>query len=117
MAAGHRICQVSSKRRHVEAVDDGVAAGVQVPKDKEHVVDVLGRVPDHGGVEPVPDSQQVIRGPAHHEGANDRHGHLEGLGTGFGDAVSAAAPQAAIIICTQEKSSVEAGGTVPGTGV
>lgn len=51
----------------VEAVDDRVAAGVEVAEDEEGVVDVLGREAYNIRLEPVPQAQQVVGSPAHHE--------------------------------------------------
>lgn len=85
--------QVGPEGRRVEAVDDGIAARVQVAEHEEGVVDVLGRDPQHVGLEPVPDPQQVVRRPAHHEGQHDDHGHLQRLHPGLGDDVGAAATQ------------------------
>lgn len=82
----------------VEAVDDGVAAGVEVAEDEEEVVDVLRRVLDHVGLEPVPDAQQVVRRPADDEGADDDHGHLQGLHPGLGDPVCSAASEALLAV-------------------
>lgn len=85
--------EVSPERRRVEAVDDGIAAGVQIPKNKESVVDIVRRDVQHVGLEPVPDAQQVVGSPAHHEGQHDDHRHLQGLHPSFRDDVSAAASQ------------------------
>lgn len=92
-AAAPAALQVRAERGRVQAVDDGVAAGVQVPEDEEKVVHVLGRDPQHLGLEPVPDPQQVIRRPAHHEGKHDNQGHLQGLHPSFRDDVCAATPE------------------------
>lgn len=103
-AARHDICQVSPKGWRVKPVDNRVAARVQVSKHKEHVVNVLWRVLDHSGVEPVPDPQQVVRGPADDKRANDDHRHLEGLHPSFRDDVSSTASQAIFIICTKQRN-------------
>lgn len=85
--------EVGPEGGRVEAIDDGVAAGVQVPKDKEAMMHVLGCEAQHGWLEPVPQPQQVVRRPAHHEGQYDDHRHLQGLQPGLRDDASAAAPQ------------------------
>lgn len=85
--------EVGPEGRRVEAVDDGIAAGVQVPEHEEGVVHVLRCDVQHLGLEPVPDPQQVVRSPAHHEGQNDDHRHLQCLHPSLRDDVSAAAPQ------------------------
>ncbi len=85
--------EVRPEGRRVEAVDDGVTAGVQVPKHEEGVVYVLRCDTQHVGLEPVPDSQQVVRSPAHHEGQHDDHRHLQSLHPSLRDDVSAAATQ------------------------
>lgn len=97
-AARHHVGQVGPERRREEAVDDRVAARVEVAKDEEEVVDVLWRVLDHVGLEPVPDAQQVVRRPADDEGADDDHGHLQGLHPGLGDPVCSAAAQALLAV-------------------
>lgn len=76
-----------------EAVDDWVAAGVQVPKHKEGVVDVLRCDLQHAGLKPVPDPQQVVWSPAHDKGQHDDHCHLQSLHPSLWDDVSAAATQ------------------------
>lgn len=97
-AAGHHVGQVGPERRREEAVDDRVAARVQVPKDKEQVVHVLWRVLDHVRLEPVPDAQQVVGRPADDEGADDDHAHLQGLHPGLGDPVCPAASEALLVV-------------------
>lgn len=97
-AARHRVGQVGPEGGGVEAVDDGVAACVEVAEDKQDVVHVLGGVPDHGGLEPVPDPQKVVRGPADDEGTDDDDAHLEGLHAGSGNLVFAAPSQASLAI-------------------
>lgn len=47
--------EVGPEGWRVEAVDDRVAAGVQVPEHKEGVVDVLRCDTQHVRLEPVPD--------------------------------------------------------------
>lgn len=73
MAAGSK---VGPEGRGVEAIDDGVTAGVQVPEHKEGVVHILRCDVQHFRLEPVPDPQQVVRSPAHHEGQHNDHRHL-----------------------------------------
>lgn len=85
--------EVSPEGGRVEAVDDGVTAGVEVPEQEEGVVHVLRCEAQHVGVEPVPEPQQVIRRPADHEGQHDDHRHLQRLHPRLWDDVSAAAPQ------------------------
>ena len=85
--------QVGPEGGRVEAVDDGVAARVEVSEHKEAMVDVLWRERQHLGLEPVPDAQQVVRSPAHDEGHHDDDGHLQGLHPCLGDHVRPAAPQ------------------------
>ena len=85
--------EVGPEGRRVEAVDDGVTAGVQVPKYKEGVVDILRSDTQHFRLEPIPDPQQVVRRPAHDEGQNYDHRHLQSLHPSFRDDVSAAATQ------------------------
>lgn len=85
--------QVGPEGWRVEAVDDGVAAGVQVAEHEEGVVNVLGCDAQHVGLEPVPDPQQVVWSPAHHEGQHDDHRHLQRLHAGLRDHVGAAAAQ------------------------
>ena len=99
MAAGG---EVGPEGRRVEAIDDGVAAGVQVPKHEEGVVDVLRSDAQHVGLEPVPDPQQVVWRPAHHEGQHDDHRHLQSLHPGLRDDVSAAATQIRLTCCERE---------------
>lgn len=95
MAAGG---DISPEGRCVEAVDDGVAAGVQVPKQEERVVDVFWRDLHHVGLEPVPDAQKVVGCPADDEGQHDDHRHLQSLHPSLGDDVGAAAPQVRLTI-------------------
>lgn len=90
--------EVGPKRRGVQAVDDRVAAGVEVAEDEEDVVDVLGRHLQHLRLKPVPDPQQVVRRPAHHEGHHDDDGHLQRLHPGLGDRVRPAASQARLSV-------------------
>lgn len=85
--------EVGPERWCVEAIDDGVAAGVQVPEHEEGVVDILRCDLQHVGLEPVPDPQQVVRSPAYHEGQHDDHRHLQSLHTSLWDDVSATATQ------------------------
>lgn len=85
--------EVGPKGWRVETVDDWIAAGVQVPKHKEGVVDVLRCDPHHAGLKPVPDPQQVIWSPAHDEGQHDDHRHLQSLHPSLWDDVSATATQ------------------------
>lgn len=85
--------EVGPKGRRVEAVDDGVAAGVQVPKHKEGVVDVLRCDAQHVGLEPVPNPQQVVWRPAHDKGQHDDHRHLQSLHPSLWDDVGATATQ------------------------
>ena len=99
MAAGGK---VGPEGRRVEAVDDGVAAGVQVPEHEEAVVDVLRSDVQHVGLEPVPDTQQVVRSPANHEGQHDDHRHLQSLHPGLRDDVSAAAAQVGLTCYEKE---------------
>lgn len=97
-AARHHVGQVGPERWREEAVDDRVAARVEVAEDEEEVVDVLWRVLDHVGLEPVPDAQQVVRRPADDEGADDDHSHLQGLHPGLGDPVRSAASEALLVV-------------------
>lgn len=85
--------EVGPEGWRVEAVDDRVAAGVQVPKHKEGVVDVLRCDLQHAGLKPVPDPQQVVRSPAHDKGQHDDHRHLQSLHPSLWDDVSATATQ------------------------
>lgn len=85
--------EVSPEGRRVEAVDERVTAGVEVPEHEEHVVNVFGRDAQHVGLEPVPDPQQVVRRPADHEGEHDDHRHPQRLQTSLGDDVGSTAPQ------------------------
>lgn len=75
------------KRGSVESIDDRVSAGVQQAKEKEAVVDILRHLLDHGWLEPVPQTQEVVWGPADDEGGNNHYGHLEGLHACLGDVV------------------------------
>lgn len=97
-AARHHVGQVRPERRREEAVDDGVAARVEVAKDKQYVVDILGRVLDHVWLEPIPDPQQVVRRPTDDEGADDDHGHLQGLHPRLGDHVCSTASEALLAV-------------------
>lgn len=97
-AARHHVGEVSSEGSCVEAVDDRVAARVQVAKDKQHVVHILGGVLDHGRLEPVPDPQQVVRCPTDDEGAHNHNRHLQGLHPGFWYHVCSTASQALLTI-------------------
>lgn len=56
-AAGKETRQVGTEGGRVQAVDDRVAAGVEVSEDEEGMVDVLWSDPQHLGLEPVPDAQ------------------------------------------------------------
>lgn len=47
--------KVGPERWRVEPVDDGVTAGVKVPKHEKHVVNIFWRHTQHVGLEPVPD--------------------------------------------------------------
>lgn len=85
--------EVGPEGGRVEAVDERVAAGVQVPEDEEGVVNVLRCDAQHVGLEPVPDPQQVVRRPADQEGQHDDHRHLQRLQTGLGDDGGSAAAQ------------------------
>lgn len=78
---------VLPKRGGVQPVNHRVGARVQQAEEKEAVVDVLGRPVDHGRLEPVPQAQQVVRGPADDEGGDDHNRHLEGLHARLGDGV------------------------------
>lgn len=78
---------VLPKRGGVQPINDGVGACVQQAKEKEAVVDVLRHPLDHGWLEPVPQAQEVVRGPADDEGGNNHNGHLESLHACLGDVV------------------------------
>lgn len=71
----------------VQPINDGVSACVQQAKEKEAVIDVLWHLLDHGRMEPVPQAQEVVRGPADDEGGNNHYGHLESLHACLGDVV------------------------------
>lgn len=71
----------------VEAVDDGVRAGVEQAKQEQGVMDVLWHFLNHAGLEPVPEPQEVIRGPAHDEGGHNHNRHFESFQSRFGDVV------------------------------
>lgn len=70
--------QPLAKAHSEQAVGDGVEAGVEEAKDEEHmskgVRDGLLHVIRE---QPVPQTQEVIRCPAHHEGADYDHTHLQ----------------------------------------
>lgn len=85
--------EVGPEGRRVETVDERVAAGVQVPKHEEGVVNVLRCDAQHVGLEPVPDPQQVVGRPAEQEGQHDDHRHLQRLQTSLRDDVGSAAAQ------------------------
>lgn len=100
-------CDVGPEGWRVEAVDDRVAAGVEVAEDEEGVVDVLGREAHHVRLEPVPQAQQVVGSPAHHEGQHDHHRHLQSLHPSLRDDVGAAAPQVRLTCCRQGQVKTE----------
>lgn len=97
--------EIGAERGRVEAVDHGVAAGVQIPEHEEQVMDVLGRDLQHLWLEPVPDAQQIVGRPAHHERQDDDDGHLKRLHPGLRDHVCAAASQR-LARCKDKMSSV-----------
>lgn len=51
------------------------------------MVDVFWSLVDHVRLEPVPQAQKVVRGPAKNERSHDHDGHFEGLQPGLGDVV------------------------------
>lgn len=78
---------VLPKGRGVQSINDRVGARVQQAKEEEAVVDILWHLLDHGWLEPVPQAQEIVRGPADDEGGNNHYGHLEGLHACLGDVV------------------------------
>lgn len=89
-ATRNHISQIRPEGRRVEAVDDRVAARVEVAEDKENVVDVLRYVPENAWLEPIPNPQDIVGCPADHEGGNNHYCHLQGLHASLGDQVCTA---------------------------
>lgn len=105
-SAAPATCKVSTERGSVQAVDYWVTAGIQVTKDKEHVVDILWSDLQHLWLEPVPDPQQVIWSPTDYEGEDDDYGHLQCLHSCFRDHICSASPETRLPCCTEEADSV-----------
>lgn len=75
-----------------QAVDDGVEARVKEAKDEQHVGQRVGHRLLHVlRVQPVPQTQQVVGGPADDEGRHDDDAHLQSPHPSFGDVVVGAA--------------------------
>lgn len=71
-----------------QAVDDGVEAGVDQPENEEDVREGVGDFALQViGEEPVPQTQQVVRRPAHHEANDDDQAHLQSPHPRLGDVI------------------------------
>jgi len=71
-----------------QAVDDGVQAGVEKPKDEQDVGEGVGDFPlQVVRKEPVPQTQQVVRSPADYEADHYDDAHFQSSHPGFGDVV------------------------------
>lgn len=104
--AAPAVCKVSTERGSVQAIDYWVAAGIQVTKDKEQVVNILRSDLQHLWLEPVPDPQQVIWSPADYEWQDDDYGHLQCLHFRFRYHISSTAPETWLPCCTEQADCV-----------
>lgn len=78
--------QTVVKVNREQTVRDGIEARVEEAEDKQHVSErVRHRLLHFLREQPVPQAQQVVRGPAHDERRHDDDAHLKSPHPSFGD--------------------------------